>query len=65
MGALIYPILDFRFSILDWVMPDQLTVPETEMMQVQAKMAQLIWQVLCNFRVERGGESPCTSSGVS
>jgi hypothetical protein len=29
-----YPILDFRFWILDWQMPFQLTVSEIEIMQV-------------------------------
>jgi hypothetical protein len=32
-----YTILDFRFWILDWGMPHQLTVPEIGIMQVKAK----------------------------
>jgi hypothetical protein len=32
-------ILDFRFWILDWGIPDQLKVPEIEIMQVQIKSA--------------------------
>jgi hypothetical protein len=32
-------ILDFRFWILDWRIPYQITVPETEILQVQTKMA--------------------------
>jgi hypothetical protein len=34
-----YTILDFRFWILDWGMPDRLTIPEIEIIQVQTKMA--------------------------
>ena len=41
-------ILDFRFWILDWRIPYQLTVPETEILQVQTKMVLGVEQLSSN-----------------